>query len=282
MSRQTKIFAGVIAMALAVGTVMSAQVPATVHLRSGETLAVTMMDLMGAGFQVRVNGTERMIPKDQVAMVDFGGNVNPQASWFDGIGGLTHLVVLKNGDVLKTEWIDIGGAMPLILTFSGDRQMNTNEVARIYLVAPASIPAGTPATGGAQGDGSITVNAADPWTNTGITVRRGEMLRFSATREIRVGPGANDISNANGNPNVTGGSTLFRRLPVTRVPVGTLIAKVGNGQPFELGAEPPGPVRMPAAGTLFLGINDLTFNDNSGWFRVVVTRGVSETPIRRR
>jgi hypothetical protein len=29
---------------------------------------------------------------------------------------------------------------------------------------------------------------------------------------------------------------------------------------------------MPATGTLMLGINDLTFNDNSGWFRVVISR----------
>jgi hypothetical protein len=29
---------------------------------------------------------------------------------------------------------------------------------------------------------------------------------------------------------------------------------------------------MPATGVLMLGVNDLTFPDNSGWFRVVVTR----------
>ena len=273
MNRQVKIFAGIIAMALAVGTVMSAQVPATVTLRSGEVLTVTMMDLMGAGFQVRVNGTERMIPKDQVAVVDFGGNVNPQASWFDGIGGLTHLVVLKNGDTMKTEWIDIGGSTPLVLTFTGDRQMNTNEVARIYLTAPSGIaaPVGNPVTGGVQGDGSVAVNAADPWTNTGINVRSGEMLRFSVSREIRVGPGANDIATADGNANIGTNTTLFRRLPVTALPVGGLIGKVGNGRAFAIGSAPQA-VRMPATGTLMLGINDLTFIDNSGWFRVVVSR----------
>jgi hypothetical protein len=272
MNRQVKIFAGIIAMALAVGTVMSAQVPATVTLRSGEVLSVTMMDLMGAGFQVRVNGTERMIPKGDVAMVDFGGNVNPQASWFEGIGGLTHLVVLKNGDILKTEWIDIGGATPLVLTFSGDRQMNTNEVARIYLTAPSGIAnVGTPVTGGVQGDGSVAVNAADPWTNTGIAVRSGELLRFSVSREIRVGPGANDTATADGNPNIGAGTTMFRRLPVAGLPVGGLIGKVGNGRAFSIGSAPQA-VRMPATGTLMLGINDLTFNDNSGWFRVVISR----------
>jgi len=272
MTRQIRLFAGVIAMALAVGTVMSAQVPATVTMRSGETLAVTMMDLGGAGFQVSVNGAERIIPKDQVAVVDFGGNVTPQASWFNGMS--KHLVVFKNGEILHTEWVDIGGAMPLILRVnngSGERELTTNEVARIYLVAPSGITPNTPVTGGVQGDGTIAVNANTPWTSTGINVRTGQMVNFSATGEIRVGPGANDVSNANGNSSLSGGGTLFRRLPVTRVPVGTLIAKVGNGTPFELGSNPP-PVRMPANGTLFLGINDLTFNDNSGFFRVVITR----------
>ena len=273
MMRRTKIFAGVIAMALAVGTVMSAQVPATVHLRSGETLTVTMMDLGAAGFQMRVNGAERTIPKDQVAMVDFGGNVNPQASWFEGM--TQHVVVFKNGDVLKTEWVDIGGAMPLILRVnsgSGERELTTNEVARIYLVAPANFnTTGVPVTGGVQGDGAIAVNAADPWTSTGINVRSGEMLRFSVSREIRVGPGATDTATADGNPNISTNTALFRRLPVAGLPVGGLIGKVGNGRAFSIGSAPQ-PVRMPANGTLFLGINDLTFNDNSGWFRVVVSR----------
>lgn len=275
MTRQIRFFAGVIGMALAVGAVAtSAQVPATVTMRSGETLSVTMMDLGGQGFQVSVNGTERIIPKDQVAVVDFGGNVNPQASWFNGM--TKHLVVFKNGDTLQTEWVDIGGAQPLILRVnngSGERELTTNEVARIYLVAPAGIgnTATGAVTGGMQGDGSVNVNAADPWTSTGLNVRTGEMLRFSVSREIRVGPGANDTATADGNTNINAGGTLFRRLPVPGLPVGTLIGKVGNGRAFSIGSAPQA-IRMPANGTLFLGINDLTFNDNSGWFRVVVTR----------
>lgn len=275
MTRQIRFFAGVIGMALAVGAVAtSAQVPATVTMRSGETLAVTMMDLGGQGFQVSVNGTERIIPKDQVAMVDFGGNVNPQASWFNGM--TRHLVVFKNGETLQTEWVDIGGAMPLILRVnngSGERELTTNEVARIYLVAPAGIGnTGTGSVGGGmQGDGSVNVNAADPWTSTGLNVRTGEMLRFSVSRDIRVGPGANDTATADGNTNINAGGTLFRRLPVPGLPVGTLIGRVGNGRAFSIGSAPQA-IRMPANGTLFLGINDLTFNDNSGWFRVVVMR----------
>jgi len=251
--------------------VMSAQAPVTITLRSGEVRTATLVDLGARGFEINVNGSQQWIPKDQVAIVDFGGNVTPQASWFNGM--TTNLVVFKNGDRLLTEWTDVGGTSPLILRVNngqGERELSSNDVARIYLVAPAGIGSGTP-TGGVQGDGAVAVNAADPWTSTGLNVRSGELLRFSVSREIRVGPGANDIATADGNPNISAGTTLFRRLPVASLPVGGLIGKVGNGAAFSIGSAPQA-IRMPASGTLFLGINDLTFNDNSGWFRVVVTR----------
>jgi hypothetical protein len=274
MNRQIKLFAGIIAMALAVGTVMSAQAPVTITLRSGEVRTATLVDLGARGFELNVNGAQQWIPKDQVAVVDFGGNVNPVAAWFDNL--TTNLVVFKNGDTLRAERTDVGGTSPLILRVNaggGERELSSNDVARIYLVAPAGMgTTGTTGAGtGVQGDGSINVNAADPWTNTGITVRTGDMLRFSVSREIRVGPGANDTATADGNTNVTGGSTLFRRLPVTSLPVGGLIGRVNNGRAFSIGSAPQA-IRMPANGTLFLGINDLTFNDNSGYFRVVVMR----------
>lgn len=266
-------------MALAVGVVMSAQAPVTMTLRSGETVAVTLVDLGGRGFDVRVNGAERMIPKDQVAMVDFGTAVSVQQAWFTGMTAIDHLVVFKNGDTLIAEWNDVGGTSPLLLRFNtsrGEREIPSSDVARIYLVKPASVSGGltggTPERGGMQPDGSVAVMAAEAWTNTGLTVRTGEFLRFAVSREIRFGPGATDIATADGNTagTVTGG--LFRRVPVQSLPVGGLIGKVGNGQAFSIGSAPQ-PIRMPANGQLMLGINDLTFNDNSGWFRVVITRG---------
>lgn len=273
MTRQVKVFAGIVAVALAIGPVMSAQVPVTITLRSGETRTATLVDLGARGFEVTVNGAQQFIPKDQVAIVDFGGTVNPQASWFNGM--TTNLVVFKNGDTLLTELTDVGGTSPLILRVNsgqGERELSSNDVARIYLVAPAGIGSTTGAvSGGVQGDGSVAVNAADPWTSTGINVRTGDMLRFQVSREIRFGPGANDIATADGNANADAGTTLFRRLPVTSLPVGGLIGKVGNGRAFSIGSAPQ-LIRMPANGTLFLGINDLTFNDNSGWFRVVISR----------
>src|SRR5687767_4445611 len=150
MNRHMKVFAGVIAMALAVGTVMSAQAPVTITLRSGEVRTGTLVDLGMRGFEVHINGVQQWIPKDQVALVDFGGNVTPKPSWFDGM--TSNLVVFKNGDILRTEWTDVGGTTPLILRVNsgqGERELSSNDVARIYLVAPAGAgTAGAPMTGG--------------------------------------------------------------------------------------------------------------------------------------
>lgn len=279
MNRMGNILLGSAAITLAVGAVMSAQAPVTMTLRSGETVAVTLVDLGGRGFEVRVNGAERLIPRDQVALVDFGPVVPVKQAWFAEMTATTNLVVFKNGDTLLAEWADVGGTSPLVLRFntgSGEREISANDVARIYLVAPAGGSGGrsggaAPARGGMQPDGSVAVLGAEAWTNTGLTVRTGEYLRFAVSGEIRFGTGASDNATADGNTAGTVSGGLFRRVPVPSLPVGGLIGKVGNGAAFSIGTAPL-PIRMPANGQLMLGINDLTFNDNSGWFRVVITR----------
>ena len=52
---------------------------------------------------------------------------------------------------------------------------------------------------------------------------------------------------------------------------GALIGRIGpNGQPFAIGSGVSVP--MPAAGQLFLGINDDGMDDNQGEYRVDITR----------
>jgi hypothetical protein len=273
MNRQGKILSGVVAMAVAVGTILSAQAPVTITLRSGETLQGTLVDLGGRGFEVRVGGSERILTKDQVAMVDFGGNVTPQQAWFTGMTSSNNLVVFKNGDTLQAEWVDVGGTSPLVLRFntaSGEREITSDQVARIYLVpATVGVPM-TPVPEAGQA-GVVNVAANEAWTSAGITVSTGEYLRFAVSREIKWGTGATDTATADGN-SAARVSAVFRSLPVRSLPVGGLIGKVGNGQPFSIGSAPQA-IRMPANGQLFLGINDLTFNDNSGWFQVAISRG---------
>lgn len=274
MNRQLKNFVGAIAMALAVGVVMSAQAPVTMTLRSGETLSATLVDMGARGFELRVNGAERFIPKDQVAMVDFGTAISVNQAWFTNMTGNANLVVFKNGDTMLTDWTDVGGTSPLILRFNtgtGEREVSANEVARIYIVSPA-VAGAKASTTGTPAAGTIVVLANTAWNSSGLNVRNGEYLRFAVSGEIRFGPGANDTSGADGNPAGNVNTSLFRRLPVSSLPVGGLIGKVGNGQAFSIGSAPQA-IRMPGNGTLMLGVNDVNFNDNSGSFQVVVTRG---------
>ena len=76
MSRIMKLFVGAAVVTAAATSVLMAQASVTLHMRNGDAVPVTLVDLKAAGFEVRVNGQDRMIAKDEVAWVDFGGSVN--------------------------------------------------------------------------------------------------------------------------------------------------------------------------------------------------------------
>jgi hypothetical protein len=280
MSINFKLSLGVAAVALAATSVLTAQQSVTMHMRNGDAVPVTLIDLKAGGFEVRMNNEDRMVPKDQVAWVDFGGSVNVTSDALDRINGNNHLVVFKNGDTLSAEWFDVGGTSPLRLAFhssGGDRDIMSNEVARIYLARPANAGSGTGGGGGTvdkggmQADGSVAVMANQPWTDTGMNVKAGEYLRFEVSRTIKFGTGSGDEATADGNASGRA-SAVLRTVPVRAMPVGGLIGRVGNGQPFAIGTAPER-IRMPVNGRLWLGINDLSFDDNSGHFRVIIQRG---------
>lgn len=139
MPRLLLLLSAALVVAVATTTLVSAQQAVTFTLRNGDTVGVTLVDLKASGFEVEVRGAARMIPKDQVAMVDFGGNVQVRQSWFNDMTSLDHLVVFKNGDTLLTEWVDVGGRSPLVLrvkTSRGEREISSADVARIYLAKP--------------------------------------------------------------------------------------------------------------------------------------------------
>jgi hypothetical protein len=52
------------------GVVMFAQASVTLTLRSGETLAGSMIDLGAAGFEVSIGGNTRRIPMDQAVSLE--------------------------------------------------------------------------------------------------------------------------------------------------------------------------------------------------------------------
>jgi hypothetical protein len=263
-------------LALSVATltftgVAQAQENATLTLRNGDKVIGQLVDLGGVGFTIKVNGTERNIATNDVAVIDFSGGDMTDADWNKFSGG-TQMVFLKSGETVSGNLYDIGGTSPLKITFktaSGDREFSSNEIGRIVLARPSNAVAtsGSNASLRAPTGSGISVNPKQPWTATGLTVRKGETLNFNATGEIQLSGDPNDIATAFGAKS----GRKATNSPLPNVLAGALIGRVGtNGQPFPIGSGVP--VTMPAAGQLFLGINDDGFEDNQGEIRVDITR----------
>lgn len=258
--------------AVAYGGAVQAQENATLTLRSGERISAQLLDHGGVGFTIRVNGQDRIIPQNDVAVIDFTNGTMNTSDWAKVTGG-QHVVWLRNGETISGSLYDIGGTTPLHLTFktsSGDRMLSSSEVARIVLshtdAAAAAVSGTTGATPSAPAGSGIVVSARQAWTSTGLTVRRGEVVNFSATGEIQLsGDGADKAGSA--------GSKSGRyaaNAPLPRAFAGALIGRIGNGAPFAIGNQAT--ITIPSSGQLFLGINDDGFEDNQGEFRVEITR----------
>jgi hypothetical protein len=112
--------------------------------------------------------------------------------------------------------------------------------------------------------GSIRVRANRPWTDTGITVRRGQRVSFETVGTVFYSLDEGAMAGPDGTLSSRRNS---RQFPVRELGVCGLIFRVNNGAPYPIGSNSR-PIVMPANGRLFLGINDGEFNDNSGFFRV--------------
>jgi len=199
-----------------------------------------------------------------------------------------HSFAMRSGQVIQGKLYHIS---PDGETITYDQSQNTayrhtisaNDLARVY-INPASArrlwagilngalaaPAAVATSGVAATGAGLLVPANTAWTDTGIDVRAGSTVSFRPSGQIQIAMGTGpeltagpDGSGAYGGPR-TG-------LPVAAMPVGGLIAKVGNGAPFPIGSNTQ-PIRMPANGRLFLGINDDNFGDNTGSFAVQIVR----------
>lgn len=256
------------AAALLVTGAAYAQESATLTLRSGEKVSGQLVDLGGVGYTVRVNGNERQIPQNDVSVIDFTGGLN-DADWTNFNG--TSKVVLRNGQTFDGALYDIGGASPLRLTIrtsNGEREVASNEVARIVISRPDNGVATTGTTGIADTAavaGAVTVQANQPWTSTGITVKKGQRVTLSSTGEVQLSDNVNDVANINGSK---AGRTIANG-PLPSGLAGALVGKIGpNGTPFAIGSSAF--IIVPSAGLLYLGVNDDQFGDNRGNYQVVI------------
>ena len=148
---------------------------------------------------------------------------------------------------------------------NGDGQLTRAELTNAELSA-AGASVGTSGTGVANGP-AVTVDASRGWVDTGIDVRRGDILSIQATGTVTLSTNASDVADP-------GGSRTNRRASSSPLPnesAGALIGRIANATPFIVGGRQS--VTANATGRLFLAVNDDFFDDNQGAYRVVV--GVS-------
>lgn len=232
-------------------------------------------------------------PADRLAAVDaidLDGNGRVTAQEWKGTEA-EFRAIDQDGDgaLSRTEVEDGAVEVFASLDTNGDRRISPREwrTARQSfdshdrngdgLVTPAEfgVPAAALGAGGrrgmagASGQGTtVVVRASEAWTDTGITVRPGQLLMFTASGTIRMSGNADDVAIPRG----ARSGRQAANAPLPDATAGALIARVGNSAPILIGDQ-TSPVRMTSGGRLFLGVNDDHFDDNTGMFRVTIAPG---------
>jgi len=111
------------------------------------------------------------------------------------------------------------------------------------------------------------VSSQEPWTDTGITVRAGDVISIRASGQIRFSGNSRDIAEPDG----ARGRPPTAAAPLPNVDIGALIGRIANSGPFLVGSD-SGDLRVPRDGRLYLGVNDDILRDNRGEFRVTIIR----------
>jgi hypothetical protein len=249
-----------------------AQVGASFVLRSGERVSGSLVDMGAGGLDATVGGQARKWQLGEVAAIDFTGGSSLPGNEVDQTGG-EHVLVLRNGQIIKGTLYDVGGRSPLRITFSSggtNRDYTSDDVARIYFARPgtgvSTVPGGiTSADGLASASGRVRVPARAGWVNTGLVVSQGQTLLFNTTGEVRLSAASDDVAGP-------AGSKMGRHAgnsPIPSALAGALIGRIGNGAPFGIGNQTSIPA--PGAGPLWLAVNDDVLADNAGEFGVDVT-----------
>ena len=174
-------------------------------------------------------------------------------------------VMDRNGDDVLT-WAEWRGSRR---TFSqhdlnGDGIITPGEVAEFNGVAPTT--GQFPASGQYNQYGQyISVDARDRWTDSGISVRAGDVITFDVSGTVQLSADRNDAAGPAGAFN----GRRAAQAPLPSQPAGALIARVGTGRVFAIGDQRS--IRVPETGRLYLSVNDDHLGDNSGEYRVSIS-----------
>jgi Ca2+-binding EF-hand superfamily protein len=171
------------------------------------------------------------------------------------------LDVDRSGTIEMDEWPGTRNTFA-VRDRNGDWRLTEEEAGELNA-------AGTSGQAWTAGD-TVRVSAQERWTDTGLDVRSGELLRIRADGTVILSE--NNQGNDRGN---AAGAFSGRRAQGALIPTataGALIARIGDGPVFLVGSE-DWAQRVSRSGRLFLGINDDHFADNRGELQVQLTIG---------
>jgi hypothetical protein len=225
------------------------------------------------------NGQETQVRVDQVAVIEFvaGAPSNAELQTLPANG---HLIAMRDGATHEGRLLDLINGELVRWLYPGDRSedipislvsrvyMNTDAARRVYNYTPSAAPDRQRPGGLRPGGPTIpngpgtAVTGNTPWTDTGVAVQRGNQVRFTASGQVRWSIEADALAGPDGSDKIKNPA-----FPVPNANVGMLIGRIGNGRAFPIGSL-QSPIVMPDNGKLYLGINDVKFDDNAGGFRV--------------
>lgn len=182
---------------------------------------------------------------------------------FDTYDQFQNLDYDRNGTLSRAEWHWSNASFTL-------RDRNRDGIiSRQEFEVAGGAPAVAASAANSQ---TVRVNSQQRWTDTGITVRAGNVVTFDVTGTIT-------MSDDSGDTATWAGSTRGRTAPDAPVlgqKAGGLLAKIGEYSPAFVGGRTTW--TAPVTGRLYLGVNDDHLGDNRGEF--VVTVGVQGRTMR--
>jgi Zn-dependent protease with chaperone function len=122
----------------------------------------------------------------------------------------------------------------------------------------------------------FTLQGTQAWAGTGVTVPSGIVVGIAAsgtvsvTSSYSVGPAG--TQSCIPSSNYPGEKPPFL---AANLPCWSLIGRIGNGPPFEIGTSTT--ITIASSGLLYLSVNDSNFADNSGSWLVDIKEGGSAT-----